>query len=64
MDETRESRVAAILARGLIRVRHVAERMGLEQPPHDDPSTTAAETSASEQALASDLAASTQGEQQ
>ncbi len=44
MDETHDSRLAAILARGLIRVRQRAERAGAEMARGDDESQpTAAE---------------------
>lgn len=63
MDETRESRLAAILVRGLVRVRHAAERTGQGKPPGDKSSTTAAEVSEGEPSPADDGAASKQGEQ-
>ncbi len=44
MDESRESCLAAILARGLIRVRQCAERAGTWKPQgNDQPQPTAAD---------------------
>lgn len=64
MGETRESRLAAILVRGLVRVRHTAERTGHKKPPGDAPSTTADNASQGDCTPADDVAANNPGEQQ
>ncbi|MCO6455498.1 MAG: hypothetical protein J5I93_09395 [Pirellulaceae bacterium] len=66
MDETRESCLAAILARGLIRVRQRAERTGTWTLQGDDqPQPTAADASTGDHPPADQLATgSEQGEQQ
>jgi hypothetical protein len=58
MDETRESRVAAILARGLLRLRHCAESSGLaaRQMPHE-PLASAADDPGGEQPAVATLPA-------
>jgi hypothetical protein len=48
MDETRESCLAAILARGLMRVRQRAERLGQKQLQGDEPEPTAPDQDADE----------------
>ncbi|MCR4411668.1 MAG: hypothetical protein NUV77_04485 [Thermoguttaceae bacterium] len=64
MDETRESRLAAILVRGLVRVRHTAQRTGHGKPPGDTPPTTADDASKGDPAPTHDVAANHSGEQQ
>jgi hypothetical protein len=66
MDETRECCLAAILARGLIRVRQRAERTGTWKLQGDDePQPTAADVFAGDHPPANEpAAASEQGEQQ
>ena len=66
MDETRESCLAEILARGLIRVRRRAERAGTWKSRGDDqPRPTAADASANHhQSVDDQAAANEQGEQQ
>ncbi len=65
MDETRESCLAAILARGLIRVRHRAERAGTWKQDDNEPQPSAADTSNDDhQSADQQTAAKEQGEQQ
>ena len=66
MDETRESCLAAILARGLIGVRQRAERAGTWKSQDDDqPQPTVADVSANDHRSADQQAAGReQGEQQ
>lgn len=66
MEQARESSLAAILARGLMRVRQRAERTGHWNPPgNDQPQPTAADESSDDQ-TSKDHAASgnEEGEQQ
>ena len=60
MDEPRESRLAAILARGLLRVRQRAERLGSRKVQDEPPPACVAE---GEQATAQ-RAVVQQGDQQ
>jgi len=64
MNETRESRLAAILVRGLVRVRHTAQRTGHGKPPGDAPRTTADDASQGDRTPTDDVAANNPGEQQ
>ena len=65
MDETREGCLAAILARGLVRVRHAAERTGRwKTQANDEPQPTAAEVPGAQDAPTEPPAAGNQpGEQ-
>jgi len=66
MDEARESCLAAILARGLIRVRQSAERAGRRKASGDDqPQPPAADASPDDHTSSEHSAADNeQGEQQ
>jgi len=64
MNETRESRLAAILVRGLVRVRHTAQRTGHGEPPGDAPPTTADDASQGDRTPRDDVVANNPGEQQ
>jgi hypothetical protein len=57
MDETRESCLAAILARGLMRVRQRAERLGQKQLQGDEPEPTAPDQDADDYSSADRSAA-------
>jgi len=64
MDETRENRLAAILARGLIRVRQRAARTGQWRMPGNDSQPTVSDASAGDQPAADhSVAGREQGEQ-
>lgn len=52
MDETRENRLAVILARGLIRVRQRAARAGQWKMSGDDTQPTVSDESAGDQSAA------------
>lgn len=66
MDETRESCLAAILARGLMRVRQSAERAGRRKAAGDNqPQPSAADASPDDHVSSDQLAVDNeQGEQQ
>ena len=66
MSKTRESCLASILARGLMRVRQRAERTGHRIPPgNDQPQPTAADESSDDQTPKDHAAtANEEGEQQ
>lgn len=57
MDETRESCLAAILARGLMRVRQRAERTGQPYSQGDEPQPTAPDQDADDYSSADHSAA-------
>ena len=65
MDETRESSIAALLARGLVRFRRSAERSGplAKQADDESPKTTAAEPDAPTAPAARRVVDNRQGEQ-
>lgn len=64
MDETRDRCLAAILARGLIRVRQRAERAGTWKPQdNDQPQTPAADARTDDQPSVNEQAGQPQGEQ-
>jgi hypothetical protein len=66
MEKSRDSRLAAILARGLMRARQCAERAGRRKPSGDDqPQPSATNESTNDHESTGHLAADNeQGEQQ